>query len=93
VNTTNHYFAKKTLRKIVRTANRYIRYSEDETTEPEILLFVAEKMLSLSLNWKKSTALENIYLSLVKKINKSVEALHEDLQYDFKKKLKNLQTK
>lgn len=92
VNTTNHYFAKKTLRKIVRTANRYIRYSEDETTEPEILLFVAEKMLSLKLNWKKSTALENIYLSLLKKINKSVGALHEDLQYDYQKKLKTLHT-
>ncbi len=90
VNKTNLYFAKKTLRKIVRTASRYIRYSDDQTTEPEILLFVAQKMLNLVFNLKKSTALENIYLSLLKKIDKSVSTLHEDLQYDFQKKIKAL---
>ncbi|MFT3980756.1 MAG: hypothetical protein QM687_09830 [Ferruginibacter sp.] len=90
VNRTNVYFAKKTLRKIVRVANRYIRYSDDETTEPEVLIHVAQKMLALELNWKKSTALENIYLSLLKKINQSIGALHEDLQYDYKRKLEYL---
>lgn len=91
VNRSNLYFAKKTLRKIVRMANRYIRYSEDESTEPDILLFVAEKMLGLGLNMKKSAALENIYLSLLKKTRKSLAAMHEDLQYDFKKRLNKLE--
>jgi hypothetical protein len=91
VNRTNLYFAKKTLRKIVRTANRYIRYSVIETTEPEILIFVASEMQALGLNLKKSTALENIYLSLLKKIKKSVGSLHEDLQYDFQKQIKLLE--
>src|SRR6187200_3346767 len=40
VNRTNPYFAKKTLRKIVRVANKFIRYSSVETTEVEILLYV-----------------------------------------------------
>ncbi len=87
VNKTNLYFAKKTLRKIVRTANRFIRYSDSETTEPEILIYVVQKMLAWELNLKKSVALENIYLSLIKKINKSIATLHEDLQYDYKRKL------
>ena len=91
VHPTNPYFAKKTLRKIVRTANRYIKYSDVESTEPELLLFVAEKMLGLGLNLKKSTALENIFLSLLKKIKKAVAALHEDLQYDFHKQIKLLE--
>ncbi len=90
VNRSNVYFAKKTLRKIVRIANRYIRYSDDETTEPELLLFVAEKIPSLGFNLKKSVALENIYLSLLKKIKKSVAGLHEDLQYDFQKRINQL---
>lgn len=90
VNRTNVYFAKKTLRKIIRLANRYIRYSKVPTTEPEVLLYVLEKMLDLNLNLKKSTALENIYLSAVKKIKKSVDALHEDLQYDYLRQLNNI---
>jgi hypothetical protein len=90
VNKTNVYFAKKTLRKIIRLANRYIRYSKVPTTEPEVLLYVVEKMLHLNLDLKKSTALENIYLSAIKKIKKSVDALHEDLQYDYLRQLNTI---
>ena len=91
VNRTNPYFAKKTLRKIVRVANKFIRYSSVETTEVEILLYVAECMRSLKMDMKKSTALENIYLGLIKKINKSVQSLHEDLQYDYKRQLDRIE--
>ena len=92
VNKTNPYFAKKTLRKIVRVANKFIRYSNVDTTEVEILLFVAERMRSLKMDMKKSTALENIYLGLVKKINKSVQQLHEDLQYDYKRQIETIES-
>lgn len=87
VNRTNIYFARKTLRKIVRTANKYIRYSKEPSTEAEILLYVAEEILALGLNMKKNTALENIYLSVVKKIRKVVSTMHEDLQYDYLRQL------
>lgn len=92
VNKTNPFFAKKTLRKIVRVANRYIRYSKDATTEVEVLLFVADSMRGLKLDMKKSTALENIYIGLIKKIKKGVESLHDDLQYDYQKQIKLLDT-
>ena len=92
VNKTNPFFAKKTLRKIVRVANRYIRYSKDATTEVEVLLFVADSMRGLKLDMKKSTALENIYIALIKKIKKGVESLHDDLQYDYQKQIKLLDT-
>jgi len=88
VNKTNLYFAKKTLRKIVRVANKFIRYSKEPTTEVDVLLFVAERMRKLNLQMSKSTALENIYLGLIKKINKAVMLLHEDLQYDYLRQLK-----
>ncbi len=87
VNTTNPYFAKKTYRKIVRVTNKFARYSNEATTEVELLLFVAEKMNVQKKGIGKSTALENIYLGLVKKIRKLVGALHEDLQYDYMRQL------
>jgi hypothetical protein len=87
VNRSNLYFAKKTLRKIVRVANRYVRYSAQPETEVAVLIFVAEQIKALDLNLKKSTALENIYLGVLKKINKTLATLHEDLQYDYLRQL------
>lgn len=91
VNRTNVSFAKKTLRKIVRTGNKYIRYSKEPATEAEILLYIAEMILSLGLNMKRNTALENIYLSVVKKIRKVAGAMHEDLQYDYLRQLDKIE--
>ena len=91
VHKTNVYFAKKTLRKIVRVANKFIKYSNNATTEVEVLLFVAEKMRKINLEMSKSTAVENIYLGLNKKINKAIMLLHEDLQYDYMRQLNTFQ--
>lgn len=91
VNKTQLYFAKKTIRKIVRIANRYIKYSECKTTEPDVLLHVCEKINELNLDLKKNTALHNIYLSQLKKIKKAVSVMHEDEQYDYLKMLEVLE--
>ena len=91
VNKTQLYFAKKTIRKIVRTANRYIKYSNSKTTEPDILIHICEKINELNLNLAKNTALQNIYLSQIKKIKKAVSAMHEDEQYDYLKMIEILE--
>jgi hypothetical protein len=90
VNRTNLYFAKKTLRKIIRVAGKYIKYSNSETTETELWLFVAETMLGLGLPLHKSTALQNVYIGIIKKIKKSVAGLHDDLQYDYLRQLTSI---
>ena len=91
VNKTQLYFAKKTIRKIVRTANRYIKYSSSKTTEPDILIHICEKINELNINLTKNTALHNIYLSQVKKIKKVVASMHEDEQYDYLKMIEILE--
>jgi hypothetical protein len=91
VNKTQLYFAKKTIRKIVRIANRYIKYSDCKTTEPDVLLHVCEKINELNLDLKRNTALHNIYLSQLKKIKKAVSVMHEDEQYDYLKMLEILE--
>ncbi len=85
VNKTQFYFAKKTIRKIVRTANKYIKYSSCKTTEPDILIHICEKINNLNLDLKRNAALHNIYLFQLKKIKKAVSLLHEDEQYDYLK--------
>lgn len=90
VNKSQLYFAKKTIRKIVRTANRYIKYSSSKTTEPDILIHICEKINELNINLTKNAALHNIYLSQVKKIKKTVASMHEDEQYDYLKMIEEL---
>jgi len=91
VNKTQLYFAKKTIRKIVRMANRFIKYSNSKTTEPDILLHICEKINELNLNLQKNTALQNIYFSQIKKIRKAIDLMHEEEQYDYLKMLENLE--
>ena len=87
VNIKNLYFTRKNLRKIVRTANRYIRYSEEPTTEIDVLLFVCNEIKQLGIDITKSTVLVNLYNGLIKKIRKAISELHEDLQYDYSREL------
>jgi hypothetical protein len=58
----------------------------------DILLFVAQQMRPFYLDMKKSTALENIYLGVIKKIKKLTSGLHEDLQYDYLRQLDKIET-
>lgn len=90
VNTKSLYIAKKNLRKIVRTAARYIRYSNEPSTEADILIYVCREIKKLPIDLSKSTALQNLYASQLKKIKKAVEIMHADLQYDYLRQLKEL---
>jgi hypothetical protein len=84
------YYVKKTIGKIIRIANRYIKYSKDAIIEIEITLHVAERIQSLHLPLERNKALQNMYLSLLKKINQTLQNLHEDEQYDYMKRIKRL---
>ncbi len=90
VNTKSIYIAKKNIRKIIRLAGRFIKYSEQASTETEVMIHVAKGMKALKMDWQKSAALVNIYQSVLKKINKSVAGMHEDMQYDYLKEIRFL---
>ncbi len=90
INKSNVYFVKKTLRKIVRTAAKYIRYSGSETVEAEVLIYLCTRIKELGTTINSNTIISNIYKAQVKKIEKAVAAMHEDLQYDYVKQVKKL---
>lgn len=85
VNRKNLYYAKKNIRKIVRLTNKYIRYSGLEATEAELLIHVAGKIRELGLDLSKSPALLNLYKGILKKLDKCLAGMHEDLRYEFKR--------
>jgi hypothetical protein len=45
---------------------------------------------ALKIDYSKSTAMVNLYNSQLKKINKAMKSLHEDLQYEYEKDLDDI---
>ena len=86
----NNYLSKKTLRKILRIANKHIKYMGSKQAEATILLHFCEQLKNSSIPFQKITILKNIYLQQIKKINVAISSLHEDLQYDFEQQIKDL---
>jgi len=93
VNTSNLYIAKKMLRKVLRTTNKFIKYSGDKTTEAELLLFFCRQLNEKGIAIQKSPALTNLYAGLLKKIKAAVDSLHEDLQYEYKRQIAALENR
>lgn len=90
INNSSLYFAKKTIRKILRITNKYIRYSGSKTVEIELLIHFCSTLNESKIAYQKSTALNNLYNAQLKKITLAIKSLHEDLQYDYLKELKQL---
>lgn len=90
VNSRQLHQAKKTLRKLLRIANKYIRYSGLKTTEADILIHYCTALKALDLPLHKSTVLMNLYKAQLKKIGAAVDTLHEDLQHDYRRALARL---
>ena len=86
VNVKSSYIAKKNLRKILRSANRFIKYTSESSTEIELLIFFIEEFNDLEMNVSKNTALQKMHASVMTRIQKSILLLHEDLQYDYNKR-------
>jgi hypothetical protein len=83
INQANLYWAKKSIRKILRTVTKYIKYSGNKQTEAELLIYFCRQMKDKVKGFKQSPTLLNLYERQIQKIEKAVQSLHEDLQYDF----------
>lgn len=89
-NMSHVYYIKKGLQKLLRTINKYIRYSGNKVSEIEILLHFCSSMKDPKLGIGQSTVLMNMYDRQVSKIEKAMSKLHEDLQADYQAELEQL---
>ena len=90
INTSSIYFVKKSLRKIIRTLNKYIRYTGSPETEVKLLLFFCTTLKDSGIPIQKNLVIKNMYLNQLKKISKTIAAMHEDLQYEYTRELEKL---
>jgi len=90
VNKSNSYLAKKTIRKILRIANKQIKFSGLKQTEVEVLIHFCLKLKKTGIPMPINSTLGNLYLRQYQKIHKALAMLHEDLQADFADELRLL---
>ncbi len=90
INYSNVYFAKKSLRKILRSVNKYIKYSGSKQAEAALLIRFCQLLKATGLSTKKNAQLQKMYLTQLIKIDKAIETLHPDLAYDYQKTAKEL---
>lgn len=91
VNVKSVYITKKNLRRIIRSANRFLKYTNIKESHVQIYIFMLQEILGLKLNLSKSLSLQKIYNSLKNKLSNLIEELHEDLQYDYLRHFKELE--
>ncbi len=91
LNSASVYFAKKTIRKILRIVNKHIKFSGLKQTEVELLIAFCLEMRQLNLPFRESKVLLNIYQRQIHKIHSAMASLDEDLQFDFQADLEAIE--
>jgi hypothetical protein len=91
MNQSNLYYAKKTLRKILRIINKHIRYTGSSQATVDLLIHFCNTLKESGIPIQKNVVIANMYKSQVQKIQKALEALHEDLQHDYAKQVAALE--
>ena len=87
VNIQQLYFAKKSLRKIIRITNKHVNFSDEINTGIMLWIRVYSNLIETGIDFSQSKVIENMKISIEKKIDKLISGLHEDLQYDYRKML------
>lgn len=90
INTDSYFYMKKTIRKVLKQIRLYSRLSRQKSTEIELLIFFCEELNALTPSIHKNRMLSNLYNRQLESISKKLKGLHDDLQYDFNLKLKDL---
>jgi transcriptional regulatory protein LevR len=80
----------KKLRKVIRIANKYIKFSGSKNVEVAVLIHICYQLQPFTRQ-NSSTALFNLYNRQIIKIAKALAKLEEDLQYDYKNDIAAIQ--
>ena len=90
INKKSYFYIKKSVRKILRLLKKYCRYSKSKETEVELLIYYCYKLKTLKPSINNNIILKKIFLKQIENIEKKIIKLHEDLQFDFRERLKQL---
>lgn len=90
INISSFFYIRKSVRKILKTVKKHIRYSQKKETEIDLLIYFCKKLKDFKPSISHSTQLQNMYKREKASYEKIISTLHEDLQYDYGLILKEL---
>jgi hypothetical protein len=90
INFSQLYYVKKSLRKILRIINKQVRYMGSKQAEVELLLYFCTLVKESGIPIERNTVIRNLYYNQLKKLHVGILSMHEDLQYDYLKQMKEL---
>lgn len=90
MNSNSSYLAKKTLRKVLRTLNKYIKFSGDKQIEVELRLYFCQSLKNSKIKINKHPVIYNLYNRQIDQLEKTLAALHEDLRHDYQMEIVQL---
>lgn len=88
LNQDSTFYVRKGLRKIEREINKQIKYVKDKVFEIELLILFLKSFKTLDKIHQQK--LNHIFERIMLKTKSKINALHEDLQYDFNSVLNTL---
>lgn len=87
LNTSNNYRLQKGVRKVLREAKKYVRYSGSKETEVAVLIHFCRLMRETHPQVMRSKTMRDLMARQIILIRTRISTLHEDLQYDFETEL------
>ncbi|WP_436514348.1 hypothetical protein [Ekhidna sp. To15] len=90
INMSHLYYVKKGLQKIVRSLNKSLRYSGQKQTEVEVRMYFCQAIRDSGIAIGRHTTINNLYHREIKRVEKALAGLHEDLQADYRLELGSL---
>ena len=78
------YLAKKSLRRLLRLISKYARFIGSPEAEAELLIHFIRNVHQSNIPYRGGAVISNLYDNQLKKIEKLIAALDEDLQFDWK---------
>lgn len=81
---------KKTLRKVVRWMDKSLRFSGDKETELHVRIHFCRRIKDKRISFGNCRVSANMYATQLKKIDKVIDKVHPDLQYDYTQQMSGL---
>ena len=81
---------KKTLRKVVRWMDKSLRFSGDKETELQVRIHFCRRIKDKKISFGHCRVSANMYATQLKKIDKAIDKVHPDLQFDFNQQMSGL---
>lgn len=84
INRQNLFWARKSIRRILRLVNKYSRYSGKPETDIELRAHFCITLRDSGIPLSHSAALSNLYDREVQRVEKAIGKLHEDIRFDYR---------